>query len=67
MEKNRKILDEALQQLRSYAPDEMVWTNIHLRMAEPKLAEVLSQLKLIDPPEIFWDAIDNELDKQVNK
>ncbi len=64
MEKNRKILDEALQQLRTYAPDEQVWDMVQSRLPEVSLATGLSELKSIDPPEIVWDAIANDLDKQ---
>ncbi|HZK08975.1 MAG TPA: hypothetical protein VFC92_12365 [Bacteroidales bacterium] len=63
MEKNRKILDEALQQLRSYTPDEKVWEAVQSQLAEATIAEGLSKLKSIVPPQKVWNAIANELDK----
>lgn len=63
MEKNRQILIEALQQLRSYNPDEKVWNAVKSQLADATIADGLSKLKSIDPPEIVWDAIANELDK----
>ena len=44
MERNRKILDEALQQLRSYIPDEKVWDALQSQLAEAAMAEGLSKL-----------------------
>lgn len=64
MEKNRKILDEALQQLRSYAPGEKVWDAVQSELADAAMADGLSKLKPIDPPQEVWNAIANELDKQ---
>jgi|GEM_PF-1698994 len=63
MEKNHQILAEALQQLRSYNPDEKVWNAVKSQLADATIADGLSKLKSIDPPEIVWDAIANELDK----
>ncbi len=63
MEKNRKILDEALQQLRSYAPKEKVWNAVQSKLAEATIAEGLSKLKSIEPPQKVWNSIVNELDK----
>ena len=63
MERNRKILDEALQQLRSYTPDEKVWDAVQSELPEATLADGLSKLNSIDPPELDWAAVANELDK----
>jgi hypothetical protein len=63
MERNRKILDEALQQLRSYIPDEKVWDVVKSQLPETTMADGLSKLKSIDPPQHVWIAIANELDK----
>jgi len=67
MERNRKILDEALQQLRSYIPDEKVWDALQSQLAEAEMADGLSKLISCDPPQPAWNAIANELDKQVSK
>ncbi|NCA86503.1 MAG: hypothetical protein EOM83_13180 [Clostridia bacterium] len=64
MEKNCKILDEALQQLRSYVPDGKVWDALQSQLAEAAMAHGLSKLKSIDPPQHLWNTIPNELDKQ---
>lgn len=64
MEKNRKILDEALQQLRTYVPDDEVWDAVQSGLPDASLAAGLSEFKSIDPPEIVWDAIANDLDKK---
>ena len=64
MEKNRKILDEALQQLRSYTPDEKVWESVQSKLAEVAMGDGLAKLKSIEPPQQIWDAVANELDKQ---
>ena len=63
MERNRKILDKALQQLHSYTPDEKVWDAVQSKLPEAAMAEGLSKLKPIAPPQLVWDAIANELDK----
>ena len=63
MERNRKILDEALQQLRSYIPDDKVWEALQSQLPEAKVADELSKLNSVDPPELVWNAIANELDK----
>ncbi len=63
MERNRKILDEALQQLRSYTPDEKVWDVVQSELPEATIADGLSKLNSIAPPELVWNAIANELDK----
>ena len=63
MERNRKILDKALQQLRSYIPDEKVWDALQTQLPEAKTADELSKSTPIDPPDLVWNAIANELDK----
>jgi hypothetical protein len=63
MEKNRQILMEALRQLHSYNPDEKVWDALQSQLADATIADRLSKLKSIDPPEIVWKTIDNVLDK----
>jgi len=64
MEKNHKILKSALQQLRSYTPDDKVWGTVQSQLADKAMADGLSKLKSIDPPQDVWNAITNELDKQ---
>jgi hypothetical protein len=64
MEKNRKILDEALQHLRTYTPDEKVWEALQSELTEAAMADGLSKLKSIEPPQQVWNAIANELNKQ---
>ena len=63
MERNRKILDEALQQLRSYIPDDNVWEAVQSKLPEAKTTNEEMELNSIDPPDLVWNAITTELDK----
>ena len=64
IEKNKDILTGALEQLRSYTPDNSIWEAIEENLDDQVLHEGLKQLKPINPPEFIWESIDNELSKQ---
>ena len=64
IEENKDILTGALEQLKSYTPDNSVWEAIEEKLDDKVLHDGLEQLKHLSPPEFIWDSIDNELSKQ---
>jgi hypothetical protein len=64
MEKNRHILDNALEQLRSFSPEERTWESIKSEITFDALNNSLSKLSTFDPPESVWNTVSRELSKQ---
>ena len=64
MEKNKKILDNALGRLGSFSPKDGVWEDIDNQLQQETLKDSLTQLKTFDPPHSTWTSITNELSKQ---
>lgn len=62
MERNRNILQQALQKLPVYRPDGVTWDNIANALSEKTNADIYKKLKLLQPPEDIWNKIDRELD-----
>ncbi|OQX76041.1 MAG: hypothetical protein B6D64_10565 [Bacteroidetes bacterium 4484_276] len=64
MEKNKKILDNALGRLGSFTPKDRVWNGIDNQLHQEVLTDSLSKLKSFDPPNNTWGSITNELSKK---
>lgn len=61
MEKNRKILLEALQKLPEYPPDNKLWERMETSLESVSFNSAFHRLSQIEPPEIIWKHIDEEL------
>ncbi|HDO28277.1 MAG TPA: hypothetical protein ENH02_09200 [Bacteroidetes bacterium] len=64
MEKNWKILIDALKKLPVYTPENHVWKKIKLYLAKNLASGKMPQLHVIDPPEDVWTSIDHELNRR---
>lgn len=65
MEKNKKILLDALRNLPDYSPDNKVWVRISEDLDKNSTStKILQQLSKIEPPENIWDKIDEELTRR---
>ncbi len=65
MEKNRKHLKDALENLPQLQPEEQLWENITGNLAEKGNYRLLRTLRQIEPPEEIWDSIDRQLTAMV--
>ena len=63
MEKNKNILNEALQYLPDYTPDDNVWNGISSNLNKKTASLKIAQLSSIEPPQNIWDNIDKELSR----
>lgn len=61
IERNRKILKEALGKLPGYSPEDHVWENIAGNLAENEKNQLFTNLSQFGPPEELWDSIDRQL------
>ena len=61
MEKNKKILVDALRKLPVYAPEDKVWETLSLNLKKTQPSGIMPQLHKTAPPEAIWTNIDNEL------
>ncbi len=64
MEKNRKILTDALRKLPVYSPKEKVWEELCVHLENKTSSAKLSQLIDFDPPESIWDNIEEKLSQK---
>jgi hypothetical protein len=64
MEKNRKIMDNALGRLGCFKPKDEVWEKIDSYLQQEYFEVSLAQIKSFDPPEKIWGQIAQELSKQ---
>jgi len=63
MEKNKHILDKALQNLGSFTPKDGVWVNIDGQLKRQFFEDNLNQLPNYNPPDSIWDTISQKLSK----
>ncbi len=61
MEKNRKILKDALRNLPVYQPEDRVWDRIEVHLNKSLSLDKLGQLRKFEPPKSVWDNIDEKL------
>ena len=61
MEKNRKILIDALRKLPVYSPEDKAWEVLSSNLKKAQPSGSMPQLRKIEPPEAIWTNIDNEL------
>jgi len=61
VEKNRKILIEALKKLPSYAPEDKVWKEIALHLSKDSASGNIPEMREWEPPETVWANISSEL------
>lgn len=64
MEKNRKILLNALRNLPVYPPDNKEWEGILAHLEKNSSSARLPRLSKIEPPKSIWDKIDKELTRR---
>lgn len=64
MEKNRKIMDNALERLGCFKPKDEVWEKIDSYLQQEYFEDSLAQITSFDPPEKIWGQIAQELSKQ---
>jgi hypothetical protein len=58
MEHNREILKDALQNLPSYEPKEMVWNGIDQKLNELPLQQALANLPEYEPDDRIWEVLE---------
>ncbi|MCE7042999.1 hypothetical protein [Dyadobacter sp. CY312] len=58
MEHNREILKDALQNLPSYEPKEMVWNDIDRKLNELPLQQALASLPEYEPDDRIWEVLE---------
>ncbi len=61
MEKNKKILTDALRKLPDYTPDDKLWEAISSSLNQKSASVKLARLSSIDPPDSIWDNLDKAL------
>jgi hypothetical protein len=64
MEKNRKILKQALKNLPEYKPEEQLWSEIAKGLDQEDTTHFIGGLKQFDPPEEIWQNIDRQLSRK---
>ena len=64
MEKNRKILVDALRKLPVYSPEDNAWKVLSSNLKKTQPSVSMPQLCKIEPPEAIWTNIENELSRR---